>query len=55
MSSQQNISVKINDLKNIIKSKSILYDYLKEKKNYFIDNINSKVITNEYLDKLLRG
>jgi len=55
MSDQTYIQVRIKDLKNILKSKSIIYDFLVEKKGYYLDPCNSKYISNEYLDKLFRG
>ena len=42
-------------ISKLLDSKQLVYDYVTEKKGYYLDSINTKAITNKYLEGLLLG
>ena len=42
-------------MKTIIKSSQIIYDYLVEKKGYFLDKIHTAGFNDAYLEGLMKG
>ena len=49
------INLELNEVKSILSSNRVVYDFLKEKKGYYLDRFSHKAINYNYLQKLLIG
>ena len=42
-------------VKSLLNSKQTVYDYLSLKKHHYLDGIESRAMTNKFLDGILKG